>query len=763
MPATLSLFGSPRLHKNGETKPLKLNKPMSLLCLLATKADWVARSELGFLYFPDVDEKLALTNTRSLIFRAKKFDWTTLELEKQRVRWLIDSDVSAFRDALKNKQYQEALALYTGEFLQGLSVKDAPEFERWLTQERIALAKERQNAALHLGNQHESNHQFNEAASLYQLVLGTDALNDDAMLGFMRAKQATDNRSDALEAYETFCEKLDSELGIAAAENIQELANTIRKEAGLAPLSLHRETARLADLNENTRNLFLCLALQDKPNLSVARNALNLTLSELSAANEDLIQHALIDNETTLLAQEQAEHWLAEHPTDQQPLLLALARNTKSTQAYSLFKRIFELTQGFGGMGDLRRAREAYLKQAQTHMDALEHDQAATLLTELRHVEETLDADPDPETRFTEAYALERQGQFKDALKLLNQLPQEDHNPNIEALLSVLLWRTGKSDEAKSLAEKALKSGLDWLWARGTASNTLGYLAFANEHLQDAASHFKKAASLYQAANEKQRWVGSLNNHAIALGRIAEEASETKQASSTNQDLFKSAEQAYLATLDALEKSQENPALKSLILLNLGVLFERHGKLEKADNYKLQALPFAKKANALDAQARIHLSLGNSYLVQQRYQEARLEFQEAIEFAVSAGEYFIQGMAAANLAELDKDPDAFEVALELLEQSGNQDRFSFFQEEYERTIKFRLDEALNEGNLIKAQALFKKLGLLYSTLELNQKVTKVQDALSALEQTTDLEKNREILLAMVDARDEQITNGMNQN
>ena len=739
---------------------LKLNKPMSLLYLLALKADWVGRSELGFLYFPDVEEKLALNNMRSIIFRAKAYDWAELELEKQRIRWLVDSDVQAFRKAIASKDYQAALALYSGDLLKDLSIRDAPEFDLWLNQERRSLATMWQQAALYVAKEYEAKANVAEAAELYQSLLSADPLSDEALLGLMRIKQVADKRTEALEAYERFCQKLDEELGIAPAQEIQALASNIRQEAGLPPLSLQREARLLKDLSKNSRDVFLALSLQQKPNLTVLRHALKLGLSELSEATEALLQGALIDTEAAVLAIDQAHIFLSEHPKDHHFLLLALARASKPEQAFELYKQVYDLTQGFGGVGDLPRVRAAYLFEAQKHMAALSYAKAADLLAELRQVEEMLEVEPDAQTRFTEAYALERQGKFKAALGVLLMLAEDAYTPNTEALASVLYWRTGKTDKASQMAQKALNSGLDWLWARATASNTLGYLAFAKEAFLEAASQFKKAASLYQAASEKQRWVGSLNNYAIALGRIAEEALEQDKDAELVAELFTDAEKAYLGTLKALEKTGENHSLQALILLNLGILHERKGELLRADDFKLQALPFAEKAKALDVQARIHLSLGNSYLNQQRLEDARQEFQDCIAVAVDAGEYFIQGMAAANLAELDRDPDAFEVALELLEQSGNQDRLSYFQAEYERTLKFRLTEALRDKNGQKAQALFKKMGELYEKLKQSPKLSKVKDALKTLEQSTDLEKNREMLLALVDARSDQFSEGL---
>ncbi len=100
-------------------------------------------------------------------------------------------------------------------------------------------------------------------------------------------------------------------------------------------------------------------------------------------------------------------------------------------------------------------------------MDKLEFAQTAELLAQLRGVEKVVEAEPETESRFLESYALERMGRFKEAYEIVQSLPENLHNPNVTALKSGLLWRLGKSDEAKTAAESVIQNGLDWMWARG--------------------------------------------------------------------------------------------------------------------------------------------------------------------------------------------------------------------------------------------------------------------------------------------------------
>lgn len=66
----LRLFGVPMAEREDQLLTISLDKPSSLLFYLAERGDWVSRSELAYLYRPDVPESLALSTVRKLLHRA---------------------------------------------------------------------------------------------------------------------------------------------------------------------------------------------------------------------------------------------------------------------------------------------------------------------------------------------------------------------------------------------------------------------------------------------------------------------------------------------------------------------------------------------------------------------------------------------------------------------------------------------------------------------------------------------------------------------
>ncbi len=625
-------------------------------------------------------------------------------------------DALAFAQALSQGDPAGAAALYGGPFLGSLDralggLELSGELADWMLETRERFAQRVQEALLELSER------------------------------ALRAERLTDARACAERAY-----------GLAGAPELEpRLLSRLQHVLSQTGSDLVRRTGGadpgLSKLPEGARRVFLALAAQDAPNLSVVRSALKLSLGELSEMHEALIDAGLVTPEAELLAPELARQHLDTRPRDALPLLLALARATPAGDAFGLYRRVYRHTQGFGGAGDFPRARAAYCKRAKALSDALEFAEAAALMAELHGVELALEADPDSESRFLEAYALERLGRYREAQESLKPLPTDAYTPNLTALSSALLWRRGKSDEARVAAEKALESGLDWLWARALAHSTLGGIAYAGERFLEAASSFKKAGSLFQACGDLNRWVGSLSNYATAYNTMAEVEERRGDDSSAVERFRGQAEEGYKTALEALDQLENNKVQRARILLNIGMLWEYRKNWDEAEKYYLEALPLA--AGVKDLEARLQLNLGNAHFMRQQLLQAREHHQQAVSLAAQVEDLFIQGAAAANLANMDNDPDGMEVALELLEQSGNLEQFSLFEDDYEEILKIRLREALAHNDATKARRLFQKLGALYKKLRLPHKVDKMKDALGVLASTTNSDQRKAVLLALL--------------
>ncbi len=612
---------------------------------------------------------------------------------------LVTCDALEFLSALEKNDLKKALGLYQAPFLHDLGkplddIEVSDEILEWVLEKREFFAEKARAAMLQLA---EDAHAANNVKEARQWAEKAYAL------------------AEAPELEPAQLSRLQHLLGVVKSEVTKKVAKAVQ--------------ASLDEVSVEARDVFLALSLQSAPHFAVIREALKLSIDVLSQAREELLLSGLVDAESRVLAADMAKDWLTQHPAERVPLLMKLARATPPHEAFELYHSIFQETKGFGGIGDLQKARKAYQHKARALMDAREFAATIETLSELREVERLSEAEPEVQCRFLEAYALERLGRYKEAFELLQTLPEELHTPDITAVQSVLLWRLGKRNEAKAAAEAVIQSGVEWLWARAIATNNLGNLALSNSEFLEAASHFKKSAALFHATGAKDRWVGSLNNYAVALDKMIEDEAKRGANASTLEAMSLDAERAYHEALAALDQTGENPLLRARIFLNLGVLWAQHKDWERAEAFYLQAVPFSERANALDLAARLQMNLGHVCLEQKRHEEAKTYFYKTIDLAARAGESRIQGMAVGHLAIIDDDADAMEVGIELLKQSGHEDHVDAFLKDYKMILIRSIGKAQSQKDRMKEHLLSEKLAALHEKEQGDRAPFKVETTL----------------------------------
>jgi predicted ATPase/DNA-binding SARP family transcriptional activator len=228
----LQLLGPPRVTGGEAITELGSDKPVSVLYYLSQRNDWVSRNELAFLYRPDADDQTALSNVRKWIHRAREHVWAgTLETEKHRVRFQIESDVQAFRQAVMQQRWSDALGLYRGVFLEGVSLSDTPSFEAWLELERADLNRLWQQAAQQHVHDLEQRQDWAEASRVLQGLLRADPLDEDVLQAYLRVLSAQGQRKLALEVFEAFCQELRRELDAEPLESTRALVDSIQQRA----------------------------------------------------------------------------------------------------------------------------------------------------------------------------------------------------------------------------------------------------------------------------------------------------------------------------------------------------------------------------------------------------------------------------------------------------------------------------------------------------------------------------------------------------
>ncbi len=268
----LKLLGVPKIALRSEVSDLPLDKPTSLLYYLAQRGDWVSRSELAFLYRPDSPEKVALSNVRLYIHRAKKYPWTAaLEIEKLRIRYQIKTDVQDFNKAIKKEDWSKAIELYHGPFLQGINLHETAAYETWLELERQDLSGKWRLATLKQANMLKGKHYYDLAEELVEPLLKTNLLDEEVLQNYLHILLLAGKQNQALEAYEVFQEELKNELGIEPLEATRALLDNIEQSKSIPtqqvlkshPHNLPTQTTRFVGRKQELKQLAEYLANPD--------------------------------------------------------------------------------------------------------------------------------------------------------------------------------------------------------------------------------------------------------------------------------------------------------------------------------------------------------------------------------------------------------------------------------------------------------------------------------------------------------------------
>src|SRR5439155_13427613 len=109
---------------------------------------------------------------------------------------------------------QSVLELYRGPFLDGLSLRDAPDFELWLTGERERLAQALLRALETLVAAHRARHDWRGVIAAARTALGHDPLQEPMYRALMEAHARLGERPEALRQYAALRLTFERELGV---------------------------------------------------------------------------------------------------------------------------------------------------------------------------------------------------------------------------------------------------------------------------------------------------------------------------------------------------------------------------------------------------------------------------------------------------------------------------------------------------------------------------------------------------------------------
>lgn len=255
-PAIL-LFGAPAVTLNGTPAKIRRNKSMALLAYLALAQAAVRRDALAALLWPEQDQAHARADLRRELTHLRDvLGAQRLETDRETVALVnvshFDIDVLAFQSlvnefsqrastpdtmpaGLTAELAQKAAVLYRGNFLEGFSLRDAPEFDAW----QYYTAEDLRRQYAYLLDQiilaQRAQHELDAACVSARRRLALDPLDETSHATLIKLYLDAGSRSAALAQYERCVDLLEKELDVPPSPELAELGEAIRHHHGARP------------------------------------------------------------------------------------------------------------------------------------------------------------------------------------------------------------------------------------------------------------------------------------------------------------------------------------------------------------------------------------------------------------------------------------------------------------------------------------------------------------------------------------------------
>jgi DNA-binding SARP family transcriptional activator/predicted ATPase len=243
MALEVRLLGPPLAERDGKRVSFDTRKAMALLAHLALADRPRSREALCGLLWPAHDPdhaRGALRRTLSTLRGAVGEQWIDTAGDSIALRRAtgLELDVDRFRelaaDGASLESLSEAVALYSGGFMEGFSLRDSPEFDDWQTREADLLERELGSALRYLVELLVARGDYERALHHARRWLEVDPLHEPAHRELIRLYAWNGDRAAALEQYRNCVRILSKELGVGPLDETAALYEQVN-DGSLVP------------------------------------------------------------------------------------------------------------------------------------------------------------------------------------------------------------------------------------------------------------------------------------------------------------------------------------------------------------------------------------------------------------------------------------------------------------------------------------------------------------------------------------------------
>jgi TolB-like protein len=215
-------------------------KSLALLALVALAGErGISRDKLLAYLWPEIEpERAGHRLAQALHALRRDLQVGDLFLGSAELRLnaeLMGSDVAEFVTARRGGELERAVALYGGPFLDGFFLSGAPDFERWVDNERAGLARDYGEALETLAAEAVARGDRGQAAEWWRRLASHDPLSSRVTIHLMSALAAAGSRADAIERARSYQELIQRELDAAPNPAVLALAQQLRQGAPHGP------------------------------------------------------------------------------------------------------------------------------------------------------------------------------------------------------------------------------------------------------------------------------------------------------------------------------------------------------------------------------------------------------------------------------------------------------------------------------------------------------------------------------------------------
>ncbi|MDX1520318.1 MAG: AAA family ATPase, partial [Anaerolineae bacterium] len=241
---TIRLLGPPQVLYQGRPLKFRSRKVLALLIYLVVEEGQHQRDKLADLFWPESDQqrgRTALRNTLTRLRQALAAVGGFIITERSLVGFdsvqAVDLDIRTVDEAVLNAStetplevLQSVLAQVQGEFLEGFSLPDAPDFETWATGQRERWHRRGEALFADVVGRQVALGKFSKAVETAAAWTRYAPLNEAAHRHLIEAQALAGDRTGALQAFETCQRILADELGIPPSTETTALAERVKQD-----------------------------------------------------------------------------------------------------------------------------------------------------------------------------------------------------------------------------------------------------------------------------------------------------------------------------------------------------------------------------------------------------------------------------------------------------------------------------------------------------------------------------------------------------